>query len=512
MQTFQFRTLGACGAASLVLALAATTLMPRTAHAQFSSRLVLRGEIGGGTMLSTYQHDQLGYNVVVQGGGRVGLRLFGPVEIQAGFGSAWFPSNGRNAGQLYTVTGGLRIAPMLGSVGWLWIDGNAGLARTASLSRLGVDAGVGFEFALGRAVGIGPFGRFTNVFAASTDQQSDAGFWSAGLSMSLRIPPDVEAPAAPRDSDGDGIIDEQDQCVAVPAGPQPDPARPGCPVRDADSDGIADALDQCPTVPVGARPDPARAGCPLLDVDNDGIADGNDNCPETPQGATPDPERLGCPDGDDDRDGVVNHADQCRGEPAGPTPDPARAGCPNPDRDHDSVPDAQDACPDRPGAPSTNPRRNGCPGLVRIDNGQIRINRPVFFATNRDVVLRTSFPVLEAVAEALRAMTHIRRVSVAGHTDDVGRSDANMDLSQRRSESVMAWLVAHGIEAGRLEAHGYGPTRPLIQGTTRAARAANRRVEFLILDPAQTPPPPAAGTAVEVPSSPAATPSGSTTR
>jgi outer membrane protein OmpA-like peptidoglycan-associated protein len=48
-------------------------------------------------------------------------------------------------------------------------------------------------------------------------------------------------------------------------------------------------------------------------------------------------------------------------------------------------------------------------------------------------------------------------------------------------------LVGLGIDAGRLEAHGFGETRPIQEGTSRAARAANRRVEFRILDPAPQP-------------------------
>ena len=145
------------------------------------------------------------------------------------------------------------------------------------------------------------------------------------------------------------------------------------------------------------------------------------------------------------------------------------------------MPDLTDHCPDRPGAPSADPLRNGCPGLVLVDGGQIRINRPVFFAPNRDVVLRTSFPVLTAVADALAATPEIRHVSVEGHTDDVGEDAANLALSQRRAASVVAWLTGHGIDAARLTSTGFGETRPVTPGTTAAIRAQNRRVEFHIV-------------------------------
>jgi outer membrane protein OmpA-like peptidoglycan-associated protein len=279
-------------------------------------------------------------------------------------------------------------------------------------------------------------------------------------------------------------------------------------VRDRDGDGVHDGRDSCPDVAAGDHPDPARAGCPLNDSDRDGVFDPQDQCPTTPAGPTPDPDhdRWGCPDGDTDADHVVNHQDQCPNEPPGLLPDPARPGCPLADRDHDNVPDTTDACPDQAGAPSPNPRRNGCPGLVSVDNRAIHINRPVFFATNSDRILPRSRPVLQAVADALRAMPEIHHISIEGHTDDVGDDTRNMQLSQRRAASVMQWLSQNGIEAARLEAHGFGETRPLAQGTTAADRAQNRRVEFNILDVSMnsSAPPASPAPASAAPASPAA--------
>ncbi len=254
---------------------------------------------------------------------------------------------------------------------------------------------------------------------------------------------------------------------------------------DRDGDGVLDGDDQCPQTPAGAHPDPARRGCPEGDRDGDGVLDTADQCPDAAAGDHPDPERAGCADGDADHDAVLDHADQCRTEAAGLHPDPARAGCPLPDRDNDGVPDATDHCPDQAGSPSTNPVRNGCPGLVMIHGAQMQIRQPVFFATSRDVILPRSRAVLEAVAEALRAVPEIHRMSIEGNTDDVGDDQRNMELSQRRAQSVLRWLVEHGVEENRLEAHGFGETRPLVQGATPAARAQNRRVDFRIVDPAQ---------------------------
>lgn len=426
----------------------AVLALPGAVHAQtFAERFVVRAELGAGTMLSGYQRDSQSYGLNVQGSGRLGFTLVGPLALQASFSSWWFPSEnaGQPAGQQYSVTGGLRLEPMLGSVGRLFLDANVGLGLTASRKRLAVDAGLGFEFALGRAVGLGPVVRYGHLFAASDSQDfpSDAQYWSAGLSLSLRLPR-AEDPA-PLDTDGDGVLDADDQCPTEPAGSTPDAARPGCPTRDGDGDGVSDAADQCPDVPAGAHPDPARAGCPATDTDADGVFDPEDRCVTVPQGANPDPERAGCPDGDDDADGVLNHSDRCPQEPQGPTPDAARPGCP------------------------------AAPVAVTLE--------PVLFATNRDRVLPPSYRGLAATAAALRARPADWRLAVEGHTDSVGSEASNSGLSLRRARAVAAWFTRHGIPSVRLDVRGFGLERPVGSNDSDSGRTQNRRVELRLLDP-----------------------------
>ncbi len=466
---------------------------PTAAHAQrFAERFVARGELGAGTMISTYQRNTLGYGLDVQGSGRLGFTLFGPLALQASFSSWWFPSENaagvHSDGQQLSVTGGLRFEPMISRVGRLFVDANAGLGMSGGRNRPTFDAGIGFEFALNRAVGLGPVARYGHLFASreANDAPSDAQYWSAGLSLSVRLPqaePRVAARSVPVDSDRDGIFDVDDECPSEAAGSVPDAEHRGCPMRDRDQDGVMDVRDACPSEHQGEHPDPTRIGCPAVDTDRDGVFDHLDLCVTTPASPHPDPERAGCPDGDDDADDVFNHDDQCPREAQGLHADPARRGCPLADRDHDTVPDSTDACPDVVGAPSFIARRNGCPGLVVVRDGQIVILQPVFFATNRDRILRPSFRVLDAVVAALRAQPEIRRVGVEGHADDVGSDEANMSLSQRRAQAVVAWITQHGIEASRVEAHGYGATRPIVPNGSSSGRAANRRVEFHILDP-----------------------------
>jgi outer membrane protein OmpA-like peptidoglycan-associated protein len=447
-----------CALVSIGVASSATA-----AHAQVAQRFAFRGEVGAGTVLSEHTRAVRGYDSAhLQLAPRVGFNVVDWLSIQLSMNAGFFWSSRAEIalGQTLMFQGGVRLEPMLGRVGRLFVDGNFGFTMTGEDKRFGLDAGVGFEFRVAPWLGVGPVGRFHFIMQDPQNRYpQDALYWSAGLAFTMRVPPQEQAPASV------------------------EPARPA----DADSDGVLDPDDLCVNEPAGTRPDPARRGCPLRDSDGDGVMDPEDRCVNEPQGEHPDPSRLGCPDGDADGDGVRNAQDQCREIPQGDRPDPQRIGCPIADRDNDSVPDETDRCPDQPGSPSPDPTRNGCPGLVRVQNGMIQILAPVYFATNRDTILRRSFPVLDAVRDAILGSPEIRRVSVEGHTDDVGNDARNLTLSQRRAWSVVEYLHSHGIEASRLRAQGFGETRPLrsIEGlrgrALRDVRALNRRVEFRIV-------------------------------
>lgn len=108
----------------------------------------------------------------------------------------------------------------------------------------------------------------------------------------------------------------------------------------------------------------------------------------------------------------------------------------------------------------------------------------IYFDTGKATIKPESVPVVEAVKGILKANPQIKKVSVEGHTDDRGGANANRKLSQARAESVRQWLVDHGIDGGRLVAVGFGEDRPAVPGKTKEAREANRRVEFIIVEPA----------------------------
>jgi outer membrane protein OmpA-like peptidoglycan-associated protein len=222
--------------------------------------------------------------------------------------------------------------------------------------------------------------------------------------------------------------------------------------------------------------EPATNGCP--DQDGDTIIDSADACPQKAGPKTDDPKTTGCPDKDSDK--IIDDVDACPEQAGVPDPDPKKNGCPpNPDRDGDGILNEQDACPDAAGPADKNPKKNGCPA-ARVEQGQIRILEQVQFAYNSANILKASDFVLNAVAKILVDHPEIKAVRVEGHTDNKGGDAFNKKLSQKRAESVAAWLVKHGIAKDRLSSAGFGKERPIDTNDTDEGRANNRRVEFHI--------------------------------
>jgi len=308
------------------------------------------------------------------------------------------------------------------------------------------------------------------------------------------------------DRDGDGIPNKKDKCKKV-YGLK---AFKGCP--DTDGDGIEDALDDCPTVKgtILAKGCPDRdndgindsldacpndsglvslKGCP--DADNDGIADKDDKCPNIP-GIK---EFNGCPD--TDGDGVEDAIDECPNEKG----KPEFNGCPDfdndsvedrfdscrfvaglaifngcPDSDGDSIPDHLDDCPKVAG-----PKENkGCPVIeVAVKKLFEKALQGIQFETGKAVIKSTSFGIMDEIVKVMVENPDYR-IFITGHTDNVGDSTKNMDLSKERATAVKNYLLEKGVDFKRISSEGFGDTKPVADNATKEGRAKNRRVEFTV--------------------------------
>ena len=120
---------------------------------------------------------------------------------------------------------------------------------------------------------------------------------------------------------------------------------------------------------------------------------------------------------------------------------------------------------------------------VTVSRREIVIRRQINFATDSDVIEASSTALLSEIADVMLRNPQLTKVEIQGHTDNVGSADHNLDLSQRRADAVRRWLTEQGgVESSRLEAKGFGSTRPLVPNITPANRARNRRSQFIILE------------------------------
>lgn len=119
---------------------------------------------------------------------------------------------------------------------------------------------------------------------------------------------------------------------------------------------------------------------------------------------------------------------------------------------------------------------------VRVEADQLVILERVYFDLDKATIKPESYTLLNEVATLLLAHPEFGHIEVGGHTDARGKDAYNLDLSQRRAESVRDFLIGRGVLASRLSAVGYGETRPIADNVTAAGMDLNRRVEFRRLD------------------------------
>ncbi|MBO6005960.1 MAG: OmpA family protein, partial [Paludibacteraceae bacterium] len=259
-----------------------------------------------------------------------------------------------------------------------------------------------------------------------------------------------------------------DKCPDTPEGIAVDAN--GCPF-DADGDGVADYLDKCPNTPAAARGKVDAKGCPL-DTDEDGVPDYLDKCPNSAKGFVVD--ENGCTE-DADGDGVPDDVDRCPNTPAEARGMVDANGCPL-DSDGDGVADFEDKCPAIIGTKSN----FGCPEIKAAAKKIFqKAMKGIQFETGKDVILPSSYGILDQIAKIMKDNPEYK-IDINGHTDNVGKPESNLKLSDKRANSVRNYLMKKGVEGERMTATGYGDTKPIADNATKAGKAQNRRVEFVV--------------------------------
>jgi OOP family OmpA-OmpF porin len=252
--------------------------------------------------------------------------------------------------------------------------------------------------------------------------------------------------------------------------------------NDRDGDGIPDDVDKCPDQPEDKDGFQDEDGCPDLDNDGDGIPDAIDKCPNEPEDKDGFQDEDGCPDLDNDGDGIPDTLDKCPNDPEDKDGFQDEDGCPDPDNDGDGIPDVIDKCPNQPETFNNYQDEDGCPDEIPAEVKKFTgVIEGINFKTGSADILAGSYVLLDRAAKVLQDYPDVK-LEISGHTDNRGKADYNRDLSQRRADAVKTYFVTRGIASQRLQAIGYGHTRPIANNKTQSGRATNRRTEFRLIN------------------------------
>lgn len=117
---------------------------------------------------------------------------------------------------------------------------------------------------------------------------------------------------------------------------------------------------------------------------------------------------------------------------------------------------------------------------IQIDPPKEFTLSDVLFDTGKSTLKPSSFRQLNDLYEVL-AMKNTMEVEIQGHTDNVGKPEDNLKLSEERAKAVRDYLLKKGIAPDRITAKGYGDTRPVAYNTDEAGRSKNRRTQLKVI-------------------------------
>ncbi|HEY5937813.1 MAG TPA: choice-of-anchor D domain-containing protein, partial [Kofleriaceae bacterium] len=277
----------------------------------------------------------------------------------------------------------------------------------------------------------------------------------------------------------------------APGAPEWKPIHPPPPPKidgDPDGDGFLDSVDKCDNEAEDKDMFEDEDGCPDNDNDGDKVVDAQDKCPLDLEDVDGFQDLDGCPEKDNDEDGVFDDKDMCPKQPEDRDGFKDIDGCPEPDNDKDGILDAADKCPDQPETINGKNDGDGCAdagdSAVVLSPDRLEILDAIQFNGGTAKIAKQSFNVLGQIAATLRAHPEIIRLRVTAHvhpTSDLDKDVAkDQDLSDKRAQAVRDWLVQWGIASSRVEARGFGGTKPLVDGKKGAM--INNRVELIILE------------------------------
>ena len=143
------------------------------------------------------------------------------------------------------------------------------------------------------------------------------------------------------------------------------------------------------------------------------------------------------------------------------------------------------AAADNPAASAIEPEDQLSAEACQVRFDAVSRSGSIYFARNSAELQAESAPLLQSVASIIDKCPDMK-IEVAGHTDSFGDPNYNMFLSKQRAQSVVDYLAKLGLPDSRLISRGYGEAQPVASNRTRIGRSKNRRIEFSIINQADT--------------------------
>ena len=118
--------------------------------------------------------------------------------------------------------------------------------------------------------------------------------------------------------------------------------------------------------------------------------------------------------------------------------------------------------------------------LQKVAVGKKIVLNNIFFDSNESTLRKESFSELERAVKLMNDMSSLQ-MEISGHTDNIGSSKSNRQLSELRAKAVKDFLISKGCDKDRLKHKGYGSGQPISTNNTEIGRQMNRRTEFKVL-------------------------------
>jgi len=309
--------------------------------------------------------------------------------------------------------------------------------------------------------------------ASNADTKDSYATFAIGLSYAIG--------SGNKDSDGDGLKDKLEKQIGT------DPKKP-----DTDGDRLNDGeeYNQYKTDPLKADTDNdgLKDGDEVLvyktnplkaDTDDDGLKDGVEVLTYKTDPLKADTDGDGLKDGDEVltyKTDPLNADSDGDGLKDGEEVNSYKTSPLKADTDAGTISDGVEvARGTNPLDPSDDlPKKE----VLKVEKGQAIVLEGIVFKTASSEILPASQDILMKAFNTLEAYPDME-VEIQGHTDNVGKHDYNMKLSQARANAVKQWLVNAGISASRITTKGFSYDQPKASNDTAEGRQQNRRIEFM---------------------------------